>query len=124
MNKSWYFSTDDGERCVKADTRESAIKALGGQAGIVGLAVQNELKLSDHVSAEDMLVQLDEQLNDSDGNLDTIFDINTEALDDLQDALKKAADDWQRRNNLKFHAWCLTFLDGPHQIPATTGEAK
>lgn len=114
----WYYSTDGGEMYNQAESREDAERCLDGRGGFVGYGSQPEVKLSDQIDADYMLEGFEDNLYDLGGD-DPIFDCTKEQMKDLETRLRKAADEWQETNSLRFTQWAIDFTEGPHQIAAT-----
>lgn len=114
----WYYSTDQsGETYNQCEDREDAIRSLDGRSGFIGVGHVPALTLSEHIDAESILEDLENNLYEIAGD-DLLFDCTKEQVSDLTARLKKAADEWENANNLSFTQWTIEWADGPHEVAA------
>lgn len=117
---SWWFSYD-GETWHEAASRDEAINGLDGQGGHVGQGEQREVRLSDFVDVDGLIVAATDAA-DSDPEIATedawSFDVTDEQAEDLQRALREAVDAWQHRHGRSWRADVITFAGEPEQITA------
>ena len=103
----WVVGPTDGPYEMAFGAREEATKAAAdydGGAEIAEMLVRNA-KVSECIFVRDFL-NVAEKIMSEDGceweNHDAIFDVEDQALADLQSLLRYTADHWQRKHGLVF----------------------
>ena len=116
----WYAgSNEEGFHSDPFDTREEAIDALDGNRGFILEAHRRPLALSSYFDATRFLEDAEEsayELANPDG--EPLFEATNTQIEDLEERVRKAIDQWQESHNMVFISWYfsqsrnLEFING------------
>jgi len=103
----WYARSNEEEfHSGPFDTREEAINALDGSWGFIIEAHKRPLALSSYFDATRFLEDAEESacdLANHDGEL--LFEATSTQIEDLEERVRKAIDQWQESHNMVFISW-------------------